>query len=70
MIDFKARKQSKWITMTRRALSYQKDDDDRSLAGKSSPRQAGARARAHGQGNLKPAFIFCFNAEGNSRSVG
>lgn len=57
MIDFKVRKQSKWITMSRRALSYQKDDDDRSLARKSSPRQARAWARAHGQGNLKPLLL-------------
>ena len=53
-------------------LSYQKDDDDRSLARKSSPRPAG---RGTGKGPWArefetPAFIICFNAERSSRSVG
>jgi len=45
MIDFKVRKQSKWITVCHRALSYQKDDDYLSLARKRSPRQAGQKHR-------------------------
>lgn len=45
MIDFKVRKQSEWITMSHRALSDQKDDDDLSLAEESSPRPAGQRHR-------------------------